>query len=143
MKEIYYLSGEGRKKLYLDRVPYWMQTGDFMDYQWDYTARNRRITGFSKDVQEHDLTISVFGNTAEEYEANLQQMHDIFEATDQLVLNLGYDAGNLRDQARRRVSRDAAADYSGRSLPRRAHGTENLPRFTSSSELILLSLIHI
>lgn len=79
MKEIYYLSGEGRKKLYLDRVPYWMQTGDFMDYQWDYTARNRRITGFSKDVQEHDLTISVFGNTAEEYEANLQQMHDIFE----------------------------------------------------------------
>lgn len=58
-------------------------------------------------------------------------------ATDQLVLNLGYDAGNLRDQARRRVSRDAAADYSGRSLPRRAHGTENLPRFTSSSELIL------
>lgn len=58
-------------------------------------------------------------------------------ATDQLVINLGYDAGNLRDQARRRVGRDAAADYSGLSLPRRAHGTENLPRFTSSSELIL------
>ena len=79
MKEIYYLSGDGRNKLYLDRMPYWMQTGDFMDYQWDYATRNRRITGFEKDVQEHDLTISVFGDTEEEYGANLQEMHDIFE----------------------------------------------------------------
>ena len=79
MKEIYYQSGDGRERIYLDRMPYWMQTGDFMDYAWDYTTRNRRITGFGKEVQEHDLTISVFGDTEEEYEANLRQLHDVLE----------------------------------------------------------------
>lgn len=79
MKDIYYLSGSGKEKICLDCAPYWMQTGDFMDYSWDYITRNRRITGFEKDVQEHDLTISVFGSTEEEYESNLQHLHDVLE----------------------------------------------------------------
>ena len=79
MKEIYYLSGDGRNRINLDREPYWIQTGDFMDYAWEYTTRNRRIIGFEKEVQEHDLTISVFGDTEEDYEVNLDHLHDILE----------------------------------------------------------------
>ena len=30
MKEIYYQSGDGRERIYLDRMPYWMQTGDLL-----------------------------------------------------------------------------------------------------------------
>lgn len=78
MKEIYYLSDNGRK-LYLDRYPFWMQTGDFLDYEWIYTVRNNRIIGFEKEVAEKDFKITVFGDNEEKYGNNWNLLHEIFE----------------------------------------------------------------
>ena len=59
-------------------------------------------------------------------------------ATDQLVLTVGYDIENLKDPGRLRAYRgEVTVDRYGRSIPRHAHGTANLGRYTSSSKLIL------
>lgn len=79
MNEVYYLSGDGRNKVSLDREPYWMQTGDILDYEWAYTVRNKRIRGFDKDVTERSFLISVFGGTEEEYGQNWNHLHNVFE----------------------------------------------------------------
>ena len=58
-------------------------------------------------------------------------------ATDQLVLNVGYDIENLRDSERRRAYKgEIKTDGYGRAVPRSAHGSENLGRFSSSSALL-------
>ncbi len=57
--------------------------------------------------------------------------------TDQLVLTVGYDVGNLTDPARSaRYKGPVTTDRYGRRIPKHAHGTENLARRTSSSRLI-------
>ena len=56
---------------------------------------------------------------------------------DQLVLSINYDTVNLTDPDRRaRYTGPVTTDYYGRSVPKHAHGTENLPRQTSSSSMI-------
>ncbi|MCR5826460.1 MAG: DNA methylase [Oscillospiraceae bacterium] len=62
--------------------------------------------------------------------------------TDQLVLTVGYDIENLSDPARRKQYRGkTVADRYGRRVPKHAHGTENLPRRSSSSrELVAAAL---
>lgn len=56
---------------------------------------------------------------------------------DQLVLTINYDTVNLTDPDRRaRYTGPVTADYYGRTVPKAAHGTENLSRQTSSSTLI-------
>ena len=58
--------------------------------------------------------------------------------TNQIVLTVGYDIENLTDQKRRQNYAGAVTtDYYGRKIPKHAHGTENLPRFTSSSREII------
>ena len=58
--------------------------------------------------------------------------------TDQLVLTVGYDIENLSDPDRRKRYKGAVTtDHYGRSVPRHAHGTENLDRQTSSATLLL------
>ncbi len=58
--------------------------------------------------------------------------------TDQLVLTVGYDIENLTDPGRRKRYKGAVTvDHYGRSVPKHAHGTENLKRQTSSSTLLL------
>lgn len=60
--------------------------------------------------------------------------------TDQLVLTVGYDIENLTDAARRKQYKgEVKKDRYGRSIPKHAHGTENLERKTSSSSVILES----
>ena len=57
--------------------------------------------------------------------------------TNQLVLTVGYDIDNLRDPALRRHIRGAIrTDRYGREIPKHAHGTENLPKYTSSTRQI-------
>ncbi len=56
---------------------------------------------------------------------------------DQLVLTINYDKVNLTDPERKaRYTGPVTADYYGRTVPKAAHGTENLSRQTSSSTLI-------
>lgn len=78
MNRIYYESGD-KKKLYLDRYPFWLQTGDFLNYGWIRNERNERINGFKKGITEKEFLITVFGNTDIEYAENWNHIHDVFE----------------------------------------------------------------
>ena len=58
--------------------------------------------------------------------------------TDQIVLNVGYGVENLKDPERRKAFRgETVTDYYGRKVPKSAHGSATLGRFTSSTKLIL------
>lgn len=58
--------------------------------------------------------------------------------TDQIVLTIGYDIENLTDPERRRqYNGDIKIDRYGRKIPKHAHGTSNLKKQTSSTQLIV------
>ena len=64
--------------------------------------------------------------------------------TNQLVLTIGYDISNLSNprlsaQYRGQVS----TDRYGRSIPKHAHGTENLQRKTSSSQVLADAMMNL
>lgn len=52
--------------------------------------------------------------------------------TDQIVLTVGYDVDNIKNG----YSGEITTDYYGRKIPKQAHGTGNIGRFTSSSRLM-------
>lgn len=61
--------------------------------------------------------------------------------TNQLVLTVGYDIENLSDPARRKSYHgDVTVDRYGRAVPKHAHGTANLSRYTSSSKQLLAAV---
>lgn len=58
--------------------------------------------------------------------------------TNQLVLTIGYDVENLKDEERRRrYHKEVVVDRYGRLIPKHGHGTKNLPYYTSSSKMII------
>ena len=58
--------------------------------------------------------------------------------TDQLVLTVGYDIENLKNEKIKRLyGGEIKIDHFGRSVPKSAHGTTNLGRQTSSTKLIM------
>ncbi len=57
--------------------------------------------------------------------------------TKQMVLTIGYDIENLTDPQRRKdYHGEITTDRYGRKIPKHAHGTENLDRYTSSARLL-------
>ena len=61
--------------------------------------------------------------------------------TDQLTLTVGYDIENLRDpQLRKQYRGEVKADRYGRAIPKHAHGTANLGKYTSSTKAILTAV---
>lgn len=57
--------------------------------------------------------------------------------TDQVVLTIGYDIENMKDPQRAKSYKGAVTtDHYGRSVPKHAHGTQNLSRQTSAGSLI-------
>jgi len=57
--------------------------------------------------------------------------------TNQLVLTIGYDRESLNDSAvRGQYEGEVGIDYYGRLVPKHAHATANLQRFTSSTRII-------
>lgn len=59
-------------------------------------------------------------------------------ATNQLVITVGYDRKNLEDPViASQYDGDTTTDFYGRTVPKHAHGSVNLPRHTSSSRLII------
>ena len=59
--------------------------------------------------------------------------------TDQMVLTIGYDIDNLTGE--KHYQGETVTDHYGRKIPKHAHGTANLPRFTSSTTLITDAVI--
>ena len=58
--------------------------------------------------------------------------------TDQIVLTIGYDVENLQDPERRAAYKgEVIKDHYGREIPKHAHGTASLGRYTSSTKLIM------
>lgn len=58
--------------------------------------------------------------------------------TDQLVLTVGYDIENLENaKIRDTYKGEIKIDYYGRKTPKHAHGTANLKKYTSSTQIIL------
>ncbi len=58
-------------------------------------------------------------------------------ATDQIVLTIGYDIENLTDpDISQGYQGEVKTDYYGRKVPKHAHGTANLGRYTNSARLI-------
>ena len=57
--------------------------------------------------------------------------------TNQIVLTVGYDIDNLKDPVLRRKYRgEIKTDRYGRAVPKHAHGTVNLKKYTSSARQI-------
>lgn len=58
--------------------------------------------------------------------------------TDQIVLTVGYDIENLSDPERRRAYKgEVTKDHYGRAVPKSAHGSINLDRYSSSTRKIV------
>ena len=58
--------------------------------------------------------------------------------TNQMVLTIGYDIDNLNDDAvMKKYSGEITQDYYGRKVPKHAHGSTNLPGYTSSTKIII------
>ena len=85
------------------------------------------------------------GYTAEKARLVMREMTDLLVldlvdknlVTDQMVLTVGYDIDNLADPRRRKQYTGAVVtDHYGRKIPKHAHGTANLQKFTSSTREI-------
>lgn len=62
--------------------------------------------------------------------------------TNQIVLTVGYDIENLKDaNVRRLYSGEITTDRYGRSVPKHAHGTENMDEHTSSTKKIIAAAL--
>ena len=58
--------------------------------------------------------------------------------TDQIVLTIGYDIENLMDpKIKNAYKGEVTVDRYGRKVPKHAHGTANLDRLTSSTQIIV------
>ena len=61
--------------------------------------------------------------------------------TDQVVLTVGYDVENLTDPRIRRLYKGpVTTDHYGRSVPKHAHGSANLGKYTSSTKRIMAAV---
>jgi DNA polymerase V len=64
--------------------------------------------------------------------------------TDQIVLTIGYDIENLTDPQRRsRYKGPVTTDHYGRQVPKHAHGTANLGKYTSSTKQIMAATMEL
>lgn len=72
---------------------------------------------------------------------------DIFAkglATDQIVLDIGYDTENLTNpKIRAKYKGPIVKDHYGREVPKSAHGTKNLPKKTSSSHILTQATVEL
>lgn len=56
--------------------------------------------------------------------------------TDQIVLTVGYDIENLLDSTNKSYKGEITTDRYGRKIPKQAHKSRNLERYTSSMKII-------
>ena len=64
--------------------------------------------------------------------------------TDQIVLDVGYDTEKLKDtEIKKRYCGAVVTDHYGRKVPKPAHGTGNIGRYTSSTKIITDTVLDI
>lgn len=66
------------------------------------------------------------------------ELVDKRSVTKQLTLTVGYDKENL-SKGSKRYAGEITTDRYGRAIPKHAHGTENLERYTSSSREMMMA----
>lgn len=57
--------------------------------------------------------------------------------TDQIVLTIGYDIDNLKGERKAEYKGEIKIDRYGREIPKHAHGTGNIGKYTSSTKEIM------
>lgn len=107
-----------------------------------------------EDIKAYKPTTNSLGSgqvlhcayTAEKARLVMREMADLLVydlldkglMTDQIVLTVGYDIENLTDPERRRSYRGpVTTDQYGRQVPKHAHGTIQLGKYTSSTKIIV------
>lgn len=64
--------------------------------------------------------------------------------TNQMVLTIGYDTESLtRPEIAAKYRGEVKTDHYGRKVPKHAHGTANLDRYTSSTRLIMDAIVEL
>ena len=64
--------------------------------------------------------------------------------TDQIVLTVGYDIENLTNEViANNYMGEITTDYYGRQVPKHAHGTANIGKYTSSTKLIMEAVLNL
>ena len=61
--------------------------------------------------------------------------------TRQIVLDVGYDRESLAGERGKRYAGEVATDRYGRKIPRHAHGTGNIGRYTSSTHALMKAVL--
>lgn len=82
--DIYYQNSAGIK-LDFCNVPYLLETGDFLDFAWEFTASTNynayggKIDEFTKSITSRKLLLTIMAWTEADYVAALDKMIDVFE----------------------------------------------------------------
>ena len=135
----------GRKKL---KKLFGINSKMLVDHAWGYepctiteakayTPENRSIsTGqVLQCPYDFDKARVIVWEMLELLSLDLVEKHLV---TNQIVLTIGYDRENLANPEIRRKYKDKiTSDMYGRQVPKHAHGTANIDRYTSSTRLII------
>ena len=82
--DIYYLNGAG-KKLNFTRIPYLMETGDLLDFDWQYNSTTNhnsfggKISGFTKAIASKTINMSIFAWSEVAYKQAMNELVDAIE----------------------------------------------------------------
>lgn len=63
--------------------------------------------------------------------------------TKKLTLTVGYDRESLAGERGRKYTGQIVKDHYGRSIPKHAHGTENIDHYTSSAQLMVGAILRL
>ena len=113
-----------------------------IDHAWGYEpCEIRHIKAYKPEESSISSgQVLSHGYTKEEARTVIREMADALAldlaakglTTDQIVISLGYDAESLK----KGYAGEVQADWYGKTVPKAAHGSENLTRHTASTRLI-------
>lgn len=128
-------------ELLIDHAWGWEPVG-IPDIQAYRPENNSLSTGqVLKEPYNYDKALVVVKEMADGMAYSLLSKHLV---TRQLELTIGYDVENLQNPERsKKYTGETVSDRYGRQIPKHAHGTYNLKRDTSSSELITEAAVSI
>lgn len=119
-----------------------------IDHAWGYESTTIKDIKQYKPVATSLSSGQVLscGYTYEKTKLIVKEMCDLLVldlvdknlVTDQIILHIGYDVDNLKNNdIKKKYKGVIALDYLGREVPQSARGSINLGKFTSSTKLIL------
>ncbi len=82
--DIYYQNSMG-VKIDLCRWPYWIETGDFLSYEWEFSSATNynsyggKISEFTKSITSKPLSMTVLAWSEQAYKAALDFLFETFE----------------------------------------------------------------